>query len=106
MEISLKKNYGCTLVITADNVRIEEDIEERTYPKTDDGKIDFSGRVTRDISSAAIDQITSVLMDMIYWREKNYDSSELIKVLFEKLPDHVVSDLLSYLKKQWDEYDE
>lgn len=38
MEISLKRNHGFYLVVKADNVNIEEDIEKRVYSKDENGK--------------------------------------------------------------------
>ena len=106
MEISLIRRYGYAIVIRADNVNIEEDIEDREYANGPDGKIDWSKPPTRDIRTDAIRQIADLLDDLIYYREKEYDSSELIKRLFDKLPESVTGGLLAHLRKQWDEYEE
>jgi len=39
MNITLKRNYGFELIFEAENVRVTEDIEERIYSKTEDGKL-------------------------------------------------------------------
>ena len=101
MEISVKKNYGYTLIFQAENVSVEEDIEDRIYPKTDDGKTDFSKPPQRDIKTDILDQITSVLIDMIYYREREYESGSLIGGLFEKLPDDSAKQLLAKLNKTY-----
>ena len=41
MEISLKRNFGFELIFKAENVNVCEDIEERIYGKTEDGKTDY-----------------------------------------------------------------
>lgn len=106
MEISLKRNYGYTLIIKADNVNIEEDIEERTYYKTEDGKIDSSKGPERDVQSTAINQFISILDDMIYYRKKEIDSSNLIENLFEKLPKGVAIKLAQKLKENYEDDNE
>lgn len=97
MEISLKRNYGFELIFKAENVNVCEDIEERIYGKTEDGKTDYKN-VKRDVKTDAIEKFVSVLDDMIYYREADFDSSELIKRLFEKLPQEVCDKLLKELK--------
>ena len=100
MEISLKRNYGFELIIKADNVHIVEDVEERIYGKTEDGKTDFRN-VKRDIKTEVIEQFVSVLDDMIYYRQEEFDSSGLIERLFEKLPQDKVEELLKKLNEQY-----
>lgn len=99
MEISLKRNYGFYLVIKADNVNIIEDIEERIYSKTEDGEVDWNIAPKRDINTEILNQITNLLDDLIYYRESDYDSSNLIERLFEKLPDKDCEQLLKKLNK-------
>lgn len=94
-------HYGFYLRVIADNVNIQEDIEERIYPKKDDGKFDFSKAPIRDITSDSIDQINTLLCDMVYYRKAEYDSSDLIKLLFKKLPDSVAKELSIYLEKDY-----
>lgn len=86
MEIYLKKNYGFELHFKADNVHASEDIETRTYPKGEDGEHDFKKPPVRDISTDALEQVSILLSDMINYRSAEFDSSDLIKGLFEKLP--------------------
>lgn len=101
MEIKLKSNYGFYLIIKADNVNIEEDIETREYQKGEDGKANYSLAPNRDISTESIDMMTGVLEDMIYYRKKDYDSSELIKSLFLRLPQGAAEKLASYLHSEY-----
>lgn len=101
MEISLKRNYGFELIFKAENVTIFEDIEERIYGKTEDGKTDYKN-VKRDIKTDIIEQFVSVLDDMIYYREADFDSSSLIERLFEKLPQAVCDKLLVKLKRDFE----
>jgi len=97
MEITLKKNHGYELTFKADNVHVVEDIEERTYTHGEHGKIDCTIPPTRDIKTEEIDKFTSILEDMIYYRKAAYDSSNLIKSLFEKLPYEIAIELLPKL---------
>jgi hypothetical protein len=102
MEIFLKASYsGYDLIVKADNVNISEDIEEREYHKDDNGKMDYSKAPNRDISAKAIDDISLLLNDMIYYRKKDYDSSELIKVLFDKLPNDKAVSLIKKLNSDY-----
>jgi hypothetical protein len=104
MEISLNtRNYGYFLTIKADNVLIEEDIEQRTYFKTEDGKTDFKKAPIRDVSTDALDQFARLLDDMIHYREARFDSSDLIERLFEKLPKDKADELLKSLVKTYGE---
>lgn len=102
MEISIKNKFGAYLVIKADNVVIEEDIEKRIYQKDVSGKMILTGATT-DINENWIMMFERVLDDMIEYRKADYDSSDLIKHLFEKLPENKVNDLLTYLQKNYGE---
>ncbi len=101
MEISLKRNYGFELIFKAENVKVCEDIEDRIYGKTEDGKTDYKN-VKRDVKTDVIEQFVSVLDDMIYYREADFDSSSLIERLFEKLPQDVCDKLIVKLKRDYE----
>ena len=101
MEITLKRNYGFELIFKAENVNVCEDIEERIYGKTEDGKPDYKN-VKRDVKTDVIEQFVSVLYDMIYYREADFDSSTLIELLFEKLPQDVSNKLIIKLKRDYE----
>ena len=101
MEIRLRKNHGYELIFEAENVKIVEDIESRTYPKDDNGKTIIDLNPKRDIKTDVIDQIANVLNDMIYYREEEYDSSDLIKRLFEKLPSNVAMELSGFITAEY-----
>lgn len=79
-----QRHFGKIIRVTADNVRIEEDVEKRTYKQLEGGKLDFNP--SRDIEDSAINMFQEVLCGMMYCRVEDYDSSNLIKALFEKLP--------------------
>lgn len=102
MEISVKKNYGYYLVFKAENVNVEEDIEQRIYSKTEDGKTDFSKPPMRDINTDILDQFILVVDDLIDYRVEKYDSSSLIERLFEKLPDDSIQKLLLKLNRDYE----
>ena len=102
MEISIKNKFGAYLVIKADNVVIEEDIEKRVYQTDLNGKMILTGATT-DIDEYWISVFERILDDMIEYRKADYDSSELIKRLFEKLPEDKANDFLAYLQKHYGE---
>lgn len=97
MEIEFKRRYGMELIFTAENVKIEDDIEERIYPKLENGKSDFSKVPQRDIKDEAIQQFVNVLGDLMYYREREFDSSDTIFRMFEKLPHTKQQDVLKKL---------
>ncbi len=103
MEITLKKNYGYELVFSTENVKVEEDVEEREYSKKEDGRIDFSIPPKRDIKTDALNTFVNILDDLIYYREKEFDSSVLIERLFEKLPNNIAISLLEKLSRDFSE---
>lgn len=103
MNITLKRSYGFELIFEAENIKVTEDIEERIYSKTEDGKPDYKVPPKRDIQTSAIEQFVSVLDDMIYCREAEFDSSSLIERLFEKLPSDVAIKLAEKIKRDYDE---
>jgi hypothetical protein len=99
MKIEVKRNYGIYLIFKADNVLVEEDIEERIYSKLENGKTDFSKPPLRCVATESLDQIVRVLDDMIYYREREYDSNSLISSLIDKLPEESRNELLKKLAK-------
>ena len=102
MEISLKRNYGFEIIFKAENVNVVEDIEERIYFKTADGKTDFAIPPKRDIKDDAMEQVSRLLDDMAEYRQRDFDSSGTIERLFEKLPETARHDLLSKLVKSYE----
>lgn len=99
MEIKLQTNYyGYNLIIEADNVKINEDIESREYPKDENGKTIINLNPNRDIKTEALEQISTLLSDMIYYRKAEFESSDLIELLFEKLPEDSREKIVNKLK--------
>jgi hypothetical protein len=103
MNITLKRNHGYELIFEADNIRVVEDIEERTYEKDENGKLIINLNPKRDIKTDAIEQFVTVLDDMFYYRKAEFDSSDLIENLFEKLPSDKVQSLLTKLHNAYAE---
>lgn len=101
MKISLRRNHGFELTFEAENVKVTEDIEIREYPKDENGKVIINLNPKRDIKTDVLEQFVMVLSDMIYYREAEFDSSELIKHLFDKLPKEMANSLS---QKLYDEY--
>lgn len=108
MDITVNKNYtGIHLKIefTDGNhtFKYEDDIEERTYAKKEDGKTDFMRKIGSDVKTDVIDKYSRILSDLICYRNEDYDASDLIKQLFEKLPKDKVQDLLKELVHDYKE---
>jgi hypothetical protein len=97
MEIFIKKNYGYELHFKTTNVDVVEDIESREYKEDENGKI----FIKRDIKTDILEQFISVLDDMAYYRTTEFDSSNLISTLFEKLPNEVAIELVNKLKNNY-----
>lgn len=101
MEIKLNSNsFSYNLEIKDTNVFIEEDVTERTWLKDEEGK---NKGLKMDISDEGLSMIATVMEDMIYYREAQYDSSTLIERLFEKLPAETMQTLLVELNKYKEE---
>lgn len=94
MEIELKtSNHGFDLVVKAENVNITEDIEERVW---ENNRI-----VIRDIQDEWVENIAQLMEDIIYYRVADFDSSELIEQLFNKLPQETAESLSEKLFKDY-----
>ena len=101
MEIKVESRHGFDLIIETDNVKIVEDIEERKYLKDENGNTKYTCP-ERDIKEEYLDEISKVLDDMIWYRVKPYDSSNLIYNLIEKLPEEGRMELLKTLKENYE----
>lgn len=102
MNIELINSYGFVLKVTDTNIVINEDIEERDYPKDENGKIIFNKGCKRDIKAEYIYMIAAVLQDMLDYREKPIDTSNLIETAFDKLPEDIQQSLLKILNKRYE----
>ncbi len=99
MEIEFKRaGYGYTLTAKANGASIEDDAEERIYPKDGSGKII---RTERDVCTKTMDCMVRALDDMFYYREKPYEASELVKRIFDKLPREYIKPLLDSLNEDY-----
>lgn len=96
MKIELKRNFGYTLVYTDDNVKIEEDVEERTFFKNKVGGVIWTNP-QRDIKDETLNQYNEIMTELIHFRDKKYDGSALIEELFDKLPADIASVLVDKL---------
>lgn len=107
MNISVKKFYGsCYLKIIAENVNIEEDLSEGIFEKDENGKLNFSKRIMTDITNDSMSEIISAVEDVVYYREREYNSENLINLLFDKLPDDIREKVLKQLNKEYGNNDE
>jgi hypothetical protein len=102
MEIILNtRQHGYYLEVIAENVNISEDVESRTYPKDENGRFIYRNP-ERDIDTVYLEQVVRLCNDMIYHRRADFDSSDLIINLFEKLPDTILSELLKKLNSDYE----
>lgn len=107
MKISVKRTYsGTDIIIKAENVDICESISSSVYDKKEDGKPDYKKFLRNDIDDAIMRQFSSVMEDITYYREEPYDTSSLIEVLFEKLPNEVRQNILNKLNEDYLEDEE
>ena len=60
MNIAFERRHGFNIIVTAENVKIEEDVESREYFYTEDRKIDHSKNPKRDVKTDAIEMIARV----------------------------------------------
>ena len=74
------------------------------FQRTNDenGKTIINLNPKRDIKTDALEQFVNVLEDMIYYREAEFDSSNLIERLFEKLPSNVAIKLAEKIKRYYE----
>jgi len=61
------------------------------------GKIDFKQRLGYDVTDKAIKDFMGVLSDLAHYRDREFDSCDLIEQLFEKLPSEKVQSLITKL---------
>ena len=80
---------------------IEEEITENVFGTTSEGKIDYSNKLMRDVSDYNLDIMVRAVKGLIGYRKRTYDSSEVIKALFEKLPDDVRMELIETLNAEY-----
>ena len=98
MQITLRNSHGFTEVIfEAENVKVVEDISETIYALKEDGKKDINKRLGKDITEDAMSQFVRFMDDLVYYREKEFDSSDLVERLVEKLPEEKRQELLKKL---------
>lgn len=97
MNIEVKGRYGYTdLVFTDENVKVEFSVSEGIYVEVE-GKKDYKQRTGNDITDESLNLLAKPLEDLIYYRKRDFDSSELIKQLFDKLPVERKKELLDAL---------
>lgn len=102
MKISVKGGYTSTeVIVEAENVRIVEDISHSIYGKKEDGKTDYTKYLGTDIEDESLRQFTEVMEEITYYRNAPFDSSDLIKRLFEKLPADTRKNLLKELNDEY-----
>ena len=103
MEINIKSSYGSIdVVIEAENVKINECISKSIYAKKEDGKTDFNKRLGEDITDENMEVFTRLLNDIAYYRKADYDTTDLIETLFEKMPQEKAELLFKNLNKKYE----
>lgn len=103
MEIKVESSYTqTTIVFIADNVKVHECISEGIYAKKEDNKLDYSRRLGKDITDEYMRMFITLMDDIVYYREKEYDSSDLIVNLFSKLPESCQKRLIIELSEEYE----
>jgi len=104
MDIEIKGSWsGKTIVYTADNVKIEESILERVYGKTEEGKTNFNQLLIEDVEDPILEQFTKLTDELLYYRQRDFDASELILTAFAKLPEEKIKKVLDELNNDYGE---
>nr|DAI89674.1 MAG TPA: hypothetical protein [Caudoviricetes sp.] len=104
MNIEIKGSWsGKDIVYTAENVKIEENVLERIYEKDENGKTNFSKLKVEDITDEALEQFTQLTEELLYYRKRDFDTSELICQAFNKLPQEKIKAILEQLNKDYGE---
>jgi len=105
MEIQIKGGnyYGIDIHYKAENVNVIEDVFETIYGKDENGKTDYSKRLGRDVADEVLNKFCSITEDLIYYREKKYNSLSLINQLLNKLPEKEKLEIYNSLKDEFDE---
>lgn len=95
--------YSYEIIVEAENARIVGDVQERTFPHTTkEGEVDYL-RPRRTISDTSMKMITDLLEQMIDLREEEFNSSDLIFSLIEKLSEEDREKLFKKLKDYYEE---
>lgn len=95
--------YSYEIIVETENARIVGDIQERTFPHTTkEGKIDYS-RPLRSVSTESMRMVADLLEQMIDLREEEFNSSDLIFSLTEKLSEEDREKLFKKLKDYYEE---
>ena len=104
MNIEIKANYSRKdIIYTAENIKVEENILERIYEKDENGKTNFSKLKIEDITDEVLEQFTQLAEELLYYRKRDFDTSELICQAFNKLPQEKVKAVLEQLNKDYAE---
>jgi len=104
MNIEIKTNYsGKDIIYIAENIKVEENISERIYEKDENGKTDFKRLKLEDITDEVIEQFTQLIEELLYYRKRDFDTSELIYQAFNKLPQEKIKAVLEQLNKDYGE---
>lgn len=99
MTIEVKRDE---LIIEADNVKIIETVFEGVYAVKEDGKKDYNKRLGDDVTEEGLNLLAKPLEDLIYYRKTEYDSLELIKQLYARLPDEKAKELFEIISEDFD----
>ena len=89
------------LSVSSGDESIEEDVSESVYETTLEGKVNHSNKLMTDVSDYDLRTMVNAVKELMGYRKRTYDSSDLIKSLFEKLPDDVRSELIEELHVEY-----
>ncbi|MCB9019229.1 MAG: hypothetical protein H6546_02765 [Chitinophagales bacterium] len=104
MEISFNNSYYSKDVkLSHGDTDITIDVGEREWEMMEDGEMKC---IMRDVSDEAMEKFTQMMAEMVYSRKREFDSSDLIETLFEKLPTDKAVELAARLKEQYYEDEE
>jgi len=98
MKIELTRSHRFnTIVVENTNVKIEYSATDSIKKDNNLGQPYFE----QDISDESLNLFSGVLEDLIFYREREFDSSTLITNLFSKLPQEKTQSLLKELNDDY-----
>jgi|SRR5690606_13308275 len=102
MEITLDSRYNAyTIKVESGDAVITSDVTHIEFIREEENGKAVRTTHYREPNNEIINNLQSVLEDLVYNRVNDVDSSYLIGVLFSKLPQDKVQDLLNTLNEDY-----
>lgn len=95
MDIRIIKKYGLSIIISSSQIEEEiiETVTENLYEIDEFGKKNMRNKIGEDVSTEILENFNNALWELIEERTRDFDSADLIKALWDKLPYHKQQEL-------------